>query len=98
MLYFRKIIEQKRTSPKNVGTSTLAIEVLQEKRKNANFIIQHIYSIYTYIYTYIYTAYIQLKPTDFTTKHVTQGIQRIAEMETPANLRQYAIHRQKKEQ
>ena len=53
---------------------------MQKKTKDANFIIQHM----------------QLKPTHFTTKHVTKDNQRIAEMETHANFRQYAINNDKK--
>ena len=75
MLYFRKIIEQQRTSPKNVGTFTLEIEVMQEKINDTNIIIQ----------------YIQLNLQILHLKNVTKGIQRLAEMEPPANLRQYAF-------
>ena len=46
---------------------------MQEKRKDADFIIKQIH----------------VKPINVTIKHTIKGIQRIADMETPANFRQY---------
>ena len=56
-----------------VLTSTLDIVDMQEKRKDAEYIIRKIH----------------VKPINLAIKHVTKSLQRIADMEAPTNFRQY---------